>query len=358
MASLGRIVFGQVNFRESEEYLEFQFRFLIILMLSGAAFTLLFLVVHFLDINRLDSPHLYSMTGFSVLALSLWLALRGRKRRFYPVAWIYEMVCLLEYVSALVLVPEDELRLLWFYINIPGVFILLGQRAGWAVTLLTALGLAFGNQHLTAPYSPNAMATALISMIYLGMFFHVYADRSISYFVRMRESHQRLQHMATHDTLTGVHNACAYDELCNRMIRLAKRTGAPYAVLFVDLDHFKSINDTYGHAAGDTVLKSVAACLASNIRHTDALGRIGGEEFSIFLPNTDQSGALQLAENIRKAIEGLLPPIGTHQLKVTASIGVARNQHSDQSMLEIQQQADQAMYAAKAQGRNRVSSFA
>lgn len=358
MSALGHLIFGRVKFRESEEYQEFQFRFLIVVLISGALFTALFLLGVHLDVNRISAGHVNSMTLFTSVALVLWLILRGNRQRFYPVAWIYETACLFEYASALVLVPEDELRVLWFLVNVPGVYILLGQRAGLFVTLLTVMGLALGNSHLSAPYSPNAVATLLISTVYLGMFFHVYGDRSISYFVRMRESNQMLRHMATHDTLTEVLNARAYYATCDHLIRVAQRYRTSYAVLFVDLDHFKSINDTHGHAAGDIVLKSVAATLAGSIRESDALGRIGGEEFSIFLPDTDRAGVLQLAETIRHAIESLMPSIGEQRLRVTASIGVATNQQGDQSMLEIQQQADQAMYLAKAQGRNRVSCFA
>lgn len=350
-----RFFFGQTDFGASEEYLEFQFKFLCIVQFTGALFTALLLLGVFTSANLISLPHVYSMSGFTAITLGLWLLLRGNKQRFYPLAWAYEAVCMLEYISALAYVPEDELRILWFFTNIPGVYILLGQRAGMCITLLTVAGLALGNSHLSAPYSPNAMATALLSMIYLGMFFHVYGNRSISYFARMRESNRQLHHMATHDTLTGVMNARAYYAACDQMIHLAKRNNTPYAVLFVDLDHFKRINDTLGHAAGDVVLKSVAQTLAAKIRQSDAVGRIGGEEFSVFLPNTDLAGALKLAEAIRLAIENLMPLIGGEAIKITASIGVARNQHSDQTMLEIQQQADQAMYEAKAQGRNRVS---
>ncbi|MEO0317520.1 MAG: hypothetical protein RL404_1197, partial [Pseudomonadota bacterium] len=195
------------------------------------------------------------------------------------------------------------------------------------------------------------------AMIYFAVFFHAYARQSIWFFVRLRESNRELRELATRDMLTGVLNARAYYEICDSLIRVAQRNRAPYAVLFVDLDHFKSINDTHGHAAGDIVLKSVADCLSRSLRESDALGRIGGEEFSIFLPNTDRDGAVRLAEGIRSSIECLMPCIGERTLKVTASIGVARNQHSEQTMKEIQQQADQAMYRAKAGGRNRVSSF-
>lgn len=141
------------------------------------------------------------------------------------------------------------------------------------------------------------------------------------------------------------------------MIAAARRSSAPYAVLFVDLDHFKSINDTYGHAAGDVVLKAVAACLKSGIRGSDALGRIGGEEFSIFLSNTGLGSALAVGEALRRAVEELLPQIDGKPLKITASIGVAADQDSGHSMFEIQQEADQAMYRAKQGGRNRVTSI-
>ena len=357
MSRFGTLLFGQVAFQENEEYLEFQYRFLIILLVSGAFFTGLFLIAAFLDVNRMDSPHLYSMRGFTVIAIALWLLLRGKKERFQRIAWCYEAICLMEYVSALILVPQDELRLLWFYTNIPGIYILLGQRAGMYITSFTVLGFMFGNSHLSAPYSPNAIATAVLSMIYLGMFFHVYGDRSISYFVRMREYNKKLHQMATHDMLTGVLNARAFYEQCNRMIHLSQRARTPFSVLFVDLDHFKLVNDTYGHAAGDIVLKAVAENLGQNIRLTDALGRIGGEEFSIFLQNTDLPGALQLAETLRIGVENLMPLINQHPLRVTASIGVARSRQSDQSMLDIQQLADKAMYVAKQNGRNRVSAL-
>ena len=128
-------------------------------------------------------------------------------------------------------------------------------------------------------------------------------------------------------------------------------------MLFIDLDHFKSVNDTYGHAAGDTVLKTVARCLGQIIRKSDALGRIGGEEFSVFMPNTSREGALQLAEAARQAVEALNPSIGDKNLRVTASIGVAHCNSFVEGMQAIQQRADKAMYVAKSQGRNRVSAL-
>ncbi len=357
MTALGRVLFGQVTFRESEEYLEFQYKFLAVVMLGGAVLTALILATHELGANPIADDHVRSMRLFTAAALFLWVCLRGRKHWFLPVAVAYEVVCLLEYLSALIYVPEDQLRIFWFVINVPGVFLLLGQRAGWLVTIASVILVAIANRHIEPPYSTNAIVTYSFGMVYFALFFQVYASRSISYFSRMRDYNKKLHQMATHDMLTGVLNARAYYEICDQMIHLAQRDNSSYCVLFVDLDHFKSINDIHGHAAGDAVLKAVAACLSKNLRKSDALGRIGGEEFSIFLPNTDLAGASALAETIRKGIEELMPSIGGRRLTITASLGVARSQRGDQSMQEIQRQADQAMYAAKALGRNRVSSF-
>ena len=358
MPRLKHLLFGKVEFEASEEYLEFQFKFLCIVILAGAALTGLLVLGSHSDVNSIHPSHVRSMTLFTLGSMLFWLSLRGRKTWFLRVGWPYEIFCLLEYSSALYYVSADEFRVIWFLTNIPGVYLLLGQRAGLIISSLTAVGLAFANPHLPAPYSPNALATLLASVIYLALFFHVYADRSMSYFLRMHESNTQLYQLAMHDLLTGVLNARAYYQTCDKLIHLAKRAGSPYAVLFIDLDHFKSVNDVHGHAAGDLVLKSAAQCIGQHIRSSDLLGRIGGEEFSIFLPNTDLDSAKRVAESIRQKIEALSIEIAPGQcLRITASIGVARNQHSDQTLKEIQQQADSAMYQAKKGGRNRVSCF-
>ena len=352
-----RWIWGNVSFPRTEEYDEFRYKFLIALMLFGALFTAIFVIGEYTKINRIQTPHLVSMQLFTLSALGLWTVLRGRKHLFNTVAWAYEIICLMEYTSSLWLVPADELRLMWFFVNIPGVFILLGSGAGWFITGLTVVWLVISNTLMPVAYSSNALATFIVSMINMGVFFHVYGARSMSYFVRMRDYNTELERLASHDMLTGVFNARAYYDACQQNIQMASRTGQPYAVIFLDLDHFKAVNDTYGHAAGDAVLKAVAACLQQSVRQSDLLGRIGGEEFSVFMPKTARSGAIQLAESLRRVVEALNPSIGDRNLCVTASIGVAVCEGMVEEMHAIQQRADQAMYTAKTLGRNRVSVF-
>lgn len=350
-----RLLFGAVQFSENEEYQAFRYKLLVLLMVTGALFTALFIAGNATEVNPIRGLHSWSMVIFTSGALLLWLWLRGHPERFWKAAWTYEGLCLLEYTSALVFVPFDELRILWFYVNVPGVFILLGQRAGWFITGGTAVGLVVGNAWLEAPYSSNAVATAVLSLIYMGVVFHAYVDRSLSYFMRMRAYNRKLHELATRDPLTGVMNARAYYAACDQQIRLGQRHGRPFSVLFVDLDHFKRINDTLGHAAGDEVLRTVAQTLRQSVRGSDLLGRIGGEEFSVFLPETDLNGATQLAEGLRSAIEACRPMVGNEGIQITASIGVATSRAPTATLQTIQERADAAMYRAKQAGRNRVS---
>lgn len=173
--------------------------------------------------------------------------------------------------------------------------------------------------------------------------------------MELEQANKKLKFMANHDPLTELLNARAYYEIANSLIRIAHRDGVNLSVLFIDLDHFKSINDRFGHDAGDAVLKAVSACLAANIRESDVVGRVGGEEFSICLPNTDQDGAMIITEKIRQKIEGLELNINNMMLRITTSIGVASNIGYYESINEIQKDADKAMYKAKSEGRNRVS---
>lgn len=348
-----RGLFGPVQFSESEEYHAFRYKLLVLLMVSGAVFTALFIAGNATEINPIEGLHRWSMLLFTAGALFLWLWLRGDPRRFWRAAWAYEALCLAEYTSALVFVPFDELRILWFYVNVPGVFIMLGQRAGWAITLGTAVGLAVGNAHLAAPYSGNAMATAVLSLLYLGFVFHAYVDRSLSFFARMRVYNRELQQLASRDPLTGVMNARAYYAACDQQIRLGRRNRRPFAVLFVDLDHFKRINDTWGHEGGDRLLVEFAHRLQACVRRTDTVARIAGDEFVIILEGLHAPA--EAATVAAKIVDAMRVPVQVGEGDVVASttIGIAVRAQGETDPAALLRRADAALYAAKAQGRGR-----
>ena len=160
---------------------------------------------------------------------------------------------------------------------------------------------------------------------------------------------------ASTDALTGLANRRSVQDTVRRMVAQAARAGAPLAVLAIDIDHFKTVNDRLGHDRGDDVLAAVGRTLAGTLRASDFAGRLGGEEFVALLPDTDLSGAITAAENLRAAIEAL-DVLGAE--RVTASFGVAVMPEDGTEGAALLRQADRALYAAKANGRNRVETAA
>ncbi|MGH2942889.1 MAG: diguanylate cyclase, partial [Solirubrobacteraceae bacterium] len=157
---------------------------------------------------------------------------------------------------------------------------------------------------------------------------------------------------AATDSLTGLPNARSVDDTVKRMTAEAGRTHTPLAVALLDLDHFKQINDTFGHGRGDEVLAAVGAVLREQLRESDFIGRMGGEEFVMLLPATDRAGAVTAAEKVRAAVAGISVP-GVER-DITISIGVAVIPDHAGDADNVLREADRALYAAKERGRNRV----
>lgn len=166
----------------------------------------------------------------------------------------------------------------------------------------------------------------------------------------------RLERLATSDPLTGLANRTHFLAVAEKQIQHAQRYGLPLAVLMVDMDHFKWTNDTFGHEMGDLVLREFAALCRQTLRQSDLVGRLGGEEFAILLPNADRESAVAVAERLRTAMETLKPGDAPASLASTVSIGVAQV-HPDEGTLDAAlARADRALYTAKRGGRNRVCS--
>ena len=170
-----------------------------------------------------------------------------------------------------------------------------------------------------------------------------------------RAAQAELRRLASVDELTGVANRRWFTAMASRELERCRRFGHQLALLMVDVDHFKRVNDTHGHAVGDEVLKAFTRVLEGNLRSVDLLGRLGGEEFAVVLPEADDSAARQTAERLRQAVEGLQFPFedGT-VLRITTSVGIAILSTTGETLDSLLARADGALYAAKRQGRNRV----
>ncbi len=233
-----------------------------------------------------------------------------------------------------------------------------GRQAGFYLLawvplfLVTMLRVIQVEMHWVQPFWLEygfsfAVAFAAV-MVPLGL-----ADRTLA----ARRERDQANRLAEHDSLTGVLNRRAILARLRVAFTEARRASKALAVLFLDIDHFKRINDSYGHSAGDACLKAVMAEIADELRQGDYVGRYGGEEFLVVLPGAGGTNGSVIAERIRRRIEGIQLTIADTQCRVQVSIGVAALYHDVATPDELIERADSALYQAKTDGRNRVGVF-
>jgi len=210
--------------------------------------------------------------------------------------------------------------------------------------LFRALDLSV-NDYLVRPIDRNE----LIARVATQFRWKTYSDR-------LREIRRQSIELAATDPLTGLHNRRYLAAHLSRQITRSKETRKPCTVLILDIDHFKRINDTYGHQAGDEVLKALADSFKFNIRGIDLACRYGGEEFVIVMPETELAVAEKVAERLREAIaeRHFKTGEGKPEIPVTASIGIATLDPATDTAQSLIERADKALYEAKASGRNKV----
>ena len=188
------------------------------------------------------------------------------------------------------------------------------------------------------------------------------ANGTVTHFVAIisdinlrKQMEEELRGLATTDPLTGIANRRRLLDLGAQEILRAQRVGTPMSVLMLDIDHFKDINDSHGHPAGDAVIQAVARLCGDTVRAIDSVGRLGGEEFAILLPMTDRAGAQEVAERLRACVEAYRLEWEGKTIRLTVSIGVAQGTPDDGNFSALLGIADQALYKAKKEGRNRVA---
>ena len=181
-------------------------------------------------------------------------------------------------------------------------------------------------------------------------------EKAENYAQELQKANEQLREMAFKDGLTGLYNHRYFQDLMDHELSRSRRYKKPFSLIMLDLDHFKKINDQYGHPVGDVVLKGVSKAIQNNIRDCDFAARYGGEEFAVVLPETELKGGAMVAERIRKAVENLEIVTNGLSIDVTISIGVTCHHtltdKKDKS--EIISEADKALYKSKNKGRNKT----
>ncbi len=225
--------------------------------------------------------------------------------------------------------------------NVP-ILVLVSDGDRRKLTQALEMGV---NDYLTRPVDRNELIARVRTQL-----------RKKRYQDRLRHNVQLSLEMAITDQLTGLHNRRYMSRHLDNLIANAHKSGKPIVFLIFDIDHFKAVNDTYGHDIGDEVLREFASRIAANVRGIDLACRYGGEEFVVVMPDTDVKFACDVAERLRKSVETTPFAISRapHKLNITISIGVAGSKGDADSAAALLHRADQALYRAKKSGRNRV----
>jgi len=315
---------------------------LLITMISGVLFCIL-------NTQR----GVYALATIELLTAAYSLLLyRVVSRTRHLDAWI--LAYLLPFLSimmfALAQPGTSDSIFVWVFL-IPQIsYLLTGVKRGFMITgfyLLTAAALFYNRYQDMETMPAVSIANTVICAIAIWSFAHYYEQS------RERYSRRLLQ-IAERDSLTGLLNRMRLAEVVDSEIRNAETRGQTMAMILLDLDHFKQVNDCHGHPAGDHALIYVAEKLQSAVRKTDYVFRLGGEEFCILLPGADRYSAAEVAESARRELEQGDFCMAGKPLSLTASFGIAVSGEDGHELVELYHIADQRMYAAKHGGRNRV----
>ncbi|QBM18494.1 hypothetical protein MARI_26350 [Marinobacter sp. JH2] len=312
------------------------FRLSIVTLLSGSAILGItpFAIMRFLDGNLLagfiDLGVLVALAGSLIYA---WIT-----HDTYRSGIFLAIVCCSGAVAVGMWV--GEVGLFWLYPCLVTTFFLAPSRIAAVLNLVSVLAMMTVESAFT---SSVKMWTFLASTTIVSACSYVFAMRN-------KDQRNRLEQLATIDPLTGVKNRRSMDQELDMAAANAERTGLSYALVILDIDYFKKINDEYGHGVGDNVLRDLVGLIEENTRRTDQLFRFGGEEFVVLFPGLDETNLKTVVANLQQGLRKWLKGPGG---PVTSSFGVAMLRHGE-SVASWLSRADHALYQAKESGRDRV----
>ena len=311
----------------------------------------------------------YALSGLLLMMLAILLSETGFNERFRD----HYMVAPLSAANMMVMMAftyiAPQVGVL-FLCSLFTVFSFASLRSTPSQTAMIwtamALGLAglflLTDKPIAMPHGSHIerFATMLVFMLTIGrcMFLGIFSSALKASLYqsgqKLREAYKRIEELAELDELTGSFNRRCIMRMLDEEIARSARSGSSCSVALIDLDHFKRVNDTYGHPTGDEVLRTFAITMFANIRNVDRFGRYGGEEFLLVLPDMPDDGAMRALDRVRAIVADLDWSAFSPGMKVTLSAGVATlkpNETTDSFLAR----ADRALYAAKAQGRNRIA---
>jgi diguanylate cyclase (GGDEF)-like protein len=230
-----------------------------------------------------------------------------------------------------------------------------GGAAFWMLTLFAAYTTGLGGLALFSPPGTSSKAFELYRLLMLmGVPTGLFGVGLFAMFLLAADLAEGMRRLASSDPLTGILNRRGFEQTVVPLIAQAQRKGRPLALVIADIDRFKTVNDRFGHAVGDLALQRFSSHVNSMIRGCDLFGRLGGEEFVLVLPDTGDRAAVDAMERVRAGFASAVPELGP-DYRITASFGVAVLAGRHDTLADMMQRADEALYASKLMGRDRIT---
>lgn len=352
--NLNNFLYSGFKFSRDEDLLKFKFKMLNSMLIIIAFFSLLFAIISDLGINDLGPIQTKVDYIYCALTLSLIFFLRASKSNYNLTAYAMLMVSLIAFTFALIFVPQDEFRIIWFYLLIFAAYIVNGKKFGLMFTAASIIIILVVHMFIELNLSQTAINSAILGLVIGSFLAYFYTSKITSYEHSLKEQNSSLNLLASTDYLTGIMNKRMFNDISEHYFQTAQKDRLNLTLLLLDLDHFKKVNDTYGHQAGDILLKNFVKNTKGLLNKSDIFARIGGEEFAILLSQSDIDGAYMLAEKIRKETQNLFVKYEGQDICVTTSIGISQNRKTDTAFENIFSRADTALYHAKSSGRNKT----
>lgn len=337
------------DYPESQKHLARPYRKAVLKALLGLTFVggLLFFT---LNINKQNYPLAFAELVMAMYALAVYRAVRNTQ---HLERWIlaYTLPFFTTMMFSLVS-PHATASVFAWVLSIPILaHLLMGRRLGLIISAFymacAALIFYFKYRHSAEMMQPLPIANISVMSLTVLAFSHIYE-------ITREQSETRLLKIAQTDSLTGLANRVRLNAVFEQERARCLRHGTPMSVLLLDLDHFKQVNDRFGHEAGDLALKQVSKILRQTLRATDVPTRLGGEEFVVLLTDTAADKALQVADKLRLAIEASPALFQDQPILLTVSGGIAQFGSDGHDLRSLISRADQSLYQAKDDGRNRI----
>ena len=308
------------------------------------------LIFFTLNIQKQNYPLALAELGMAIYSVIIYVAIR-RTRHLERWVMAYLLPFCITMMFALTTPRATSTVFAWVLLIPILSHLLLGRRLGLWVSgfFMTAAAIIFYVKYRNVPDMMSALPIANMGIMALTIlaFSHIYE-------ITREQSENRLLKLAQTDPLTGLANRARLNEAFDQQLKLSQREGTPVSLIALDIDHFKSVNDRFGHDAGDLALEHVAQIFQSRIRATDLASRMGGEEFVILLHNSSTAQAMKVAQKIRHALEQEPLDYQGQTIAMTLSGGVAELGQDGHDLRSLISHADRCLYKAKASGRNRI----